>query len=380
MRLSQFILTEMESILVEWEAFASTLLPAAQGMTSLALRDHASKILQAVAADLETWQSQQAQSEKSRGRAPKLADAPETAAETHALLRAKSGFDINQLVAEYRALRASVLRLYAGVHAPSEIGLNEVIRFNEAIDQAITESVLFFNDQVEMTRNLLLGMLGHDMRNPLNAILMTASYLAAMDAGDQVNAAASRLIRSGASIKHLLDDLIDFNRTRFGLGINVTVSDADLSQLIADEVLQICASHPAHRIEVAVSGDTTGRWDGRRLQQLFRNLLSNALTHGARESVVRVDITGREEDVVCEVKNSGRAIDASTLGRMFEPLERGPNLDHRSDAGEGLGLGLYIVQQIARAHRGEVTVRSDDGETVFTVRLPRRVDGPVTRD
>src|SRR5690606_2204141 len=122
-------------------------------------------------------QTREAQSEKSKGRAPTQAGAPETAAQTHAVLRARSGFDINQLVAEYRALRASVLRLWMDAHSLERSGVEDVIRFNEAIDQAVAESVGHFHMQVERARNLLLGTLGHDMRSPLNTILVTASYL-----------------------------------------------------------------------------------------------------------------------------------------------------------------------------------------------------------
>jgi hypothetical protein len=102
----------METILVEWEAFAATLFPAAANMTSLVLRDHAKQILEAAATDLSTHQTKQAQTDKSLGRVSKLLDAPETAAQTHAVLRARSGFDINQLASEYRALRTSVLCLW----------------------------------------------------------------------------------------------------------------------------------------------------------------------------------------------------------------------------------------------------------------------------
>src|SRR5216684_4849042 len=163
MRLADFILRNTETILVEWEAFAATLLPAASGMTSLALRDHAKEILEAVARDLTTPQTKEGQSEESKGSAPKLLGAPETAAETHAVLRAQSGFDINQLAAEYRAMRTSVLTLWMGACEPGEIILDDVVRFNEAIDQGIAESVGFFSAQVDQARNLLLGMLGHDM-------------------------------------------------------------------------------------------------------------------------------------------------------------------------------------------------------------------------
>ena len=324
MRLADFILRDMESILVEWEAFAATLFPAAASMTPLALRDHAKQILEAVAKDLSTSQTKQAQADKSLGRAPKLMEAPETAAQTHAVLRARSGFDINQLASEYRALRASVLRLWTEACQPDDINLEDVIRFNEAIDQALAESIGFFSEQVERARNLLLGMLGHDMRNPLNTIQMTASYLAALNAGAEVSEAASRLIRSGASMKALLDDLVDFNRTKLGLGINIALANVDLAAVFADELEQLRGAHPGRRLELEVVGDTRGRWDGLRLQQLLRNLVSNAIKYGAPDAPVRVVLTGEEADVRIEVVNSGPAIERSALDQIFDPLKRGP--------------------------------------------------------
>src|SRR5580765_2719962 len=262
MRLADFIARNNEAILAEWETFAAGLLPAASGMTALALRNHARQILMAVVKDLSTLQTREAQSQKSKGNAPKLLGAPETAAQTHAVLRARSGFDINQLVAEYRALRASVLRLWMDECQPGEINLDDVVRFNEAIDQGIAESIHFFSAQVLQARNLLLGMLGHDMRSPLNTILMTSQYLAALNAGASVSEAASRLIRSGASMKALLDDLVDFNRTHLGLGINVAVANVDLAALLADELEQLRGAHPSRQIEVNIVGHTQGVWDG----------------------------------------------------------------------------------------------------------------------
>ncbi len=372
MRLADFIRHNSETILAEWEAFAATLLPAASGMTSLALRDHAKPILEAVAKDLSMPQTKEAQSEKSKGRATKLLGAPETAAETHAVLRARSGFDINQLAAEYRALRSSVLTLWMNECEPSEISLDDVVRFNEAIDQGIAESVGFFSAQVDQARNLLLGMLGHDMRSPLNTILMTAQYLAALNAGASVSEAASRLIRSGASMKALLDDLIDFNRTKFGLGINVAMTDLDLAALFSDELEQLRGAHPSRQIELEIVGDTRGVWDGIRLQQLLRNLVVNAIVHGAADTPIHVVLTGDEADVTIEVKNSGPTIEKAILDQIFDPLKRGVVQGNGDDSGIGLGLGLYIVREVARAHEGEVTVRSDNRETVFAVRLPRR--------
>jgi signal transduction histidine kinase len=370
MRLAEFILHDMEAILAEWESFAATLLPAAAGMTALALRDHAQHILKAVARDLATPQTREAQAEKSRGRAPRVAGAPETAAQTHAVLRARGGFDINQLVAEYRALRASVLRLWIDASPLDEPGVEDVIRFNEAIDQAIAESVGHFHDQVERARNLLLGMLGHDMRSPLNTVRITASYLAALNAGEVVSEAAALLIRSGASMQTLLDDLVDFNRTNLGLGLTIVPSDIDLAAVVADELEQLRGAHPGRRIELTATGDDRGRWDGARLQQLLRNLVSNAIRYGSPDTPVRVALRGEEADVRLEVTNRGPTIDPSVLSQIFEPLKRGPAEDD-SHARDGLGLGLFIVREIARSHGGKVEVNSDAGETTFAVRLPR---------
>ena len=375
MRLADFILSDMESILVEWEAFAATLFPAAANMTPLALRNDAKEILEAVAKDLSTSQTKQAQIDKSRGKAPKLADAPETAAQTHAILRARSDLNISQLAAEYRALRASVLRLWTEACQPNELDLEDVIRFNEAIDQALAESIGFFSEQVNQARNLFLGMLGHDMRNPLNTIQITASHLAALNAGAEVSEAASRLIRSGASMKALLDDLVDFNRTKLGLGINIALANVDLAIVFADELEQLRGAYPARPLELEVIGETRGRWDGLRLQQLLRNLVSNAIKYGAPDTPVRVVLTGEEADVRLEVMNSGPAIERSALDAIFDPLKRGPAQSSSYSADAGLGLGLYIVREIALAHGGEVDVRSGKAETVFAVRLPRRSGG-----
>ena len=192
MRLADFILRDMESILANWEAFATTRLPAAASMTTLELRDHAQQILEAVAADLSVPQSREAQAAKSMGLAAAPFPARETAAQTHAVLRAKSGYDIEQLTSEYRALRASVLSLWMDACLPAEPQLQDVIRFNEAIDQALAESVGHFSAQVDQARNLLLGMLGHDMRSPLQTVQMTARCL-----GQLKQALVSRMPRDG---------------------------------------------------------------------------------------------------------------------------------------------------------------------------------------
>lgn len=367
MRLADFILRDMESILVQWEAFAATRLPAAASMVSLELRDHAQQILEAIAADLSASQSREEQVAKSMGLAPAPFPARETAAQIHAVLRAKSGYDIAQLASEYRALRASVLSLWTDACLPSAPPLQDVIRFNEAIDQALAESIGHFSGQIDQARNLLLGMLSHDMRSPLQTVQMTALHLGQLNAGSEVSAAAARLIRSGAHLQSLLDDLVDFNRTNLGLGISVVPSVVDLGVICGQELEQLRVAYPDSPLQLKVVGDCRGSWDGRRVEQMLGNLVTNAIHYGVPHGAVRVAVVGAETDVRIEVSNSGPAIDGETLVQMFEPLKRGTTNERHP----GMGLGLYIVREIAKAHGGTVEAGSDERETIFTVRLPR---------
>lgn len=371
MKLPQFILVEMESILVEWEVFAAAQLPAAANMKSLALRDHAQQILEAVVADITLPQTNDEQLQKSMGRAMHAMDAPATAAQIHAILRLKSGFDINQLIAEYRALRASVLRLWAKAVHPSAIDLPDLVRFNEAIDQALTESIAAFSAEVDAARILLTGMLGHDMRSPLQTILMVSALLLKLDAGEKVANAAQRLASSGRQLQGLMDDLLDFNRAQLGLKITIAPAMVDLNEVLEDQVQQLRTAFPDRSITWLTSGPVEGFFDSKRIHQLSSNLISNAVKYGFSESTVHVALSGALDNVLLTVKNSGRPIDASILRSIFEPLQRGVDHDETRQQDSSLGLGLYISREIAAAHGGTIEVHSDTAETIFSVRLPK---------
>lgn len=357
----------MSAILAKWEEFAATCEPAASSMGSLELRDHAQQILEAIALDLSTPQSAEEQALKSVGLARDNSPFRDTAAQTHAVIRAQSGYDIKQLIAEYRALRASVISLWTDVCRPTADHLQDVIRFNESIDQAVAESVGHFSAQVDHGRNILLGMLSHDMRTPLQTVRLTARQLTRLHAGTAVAVAAGVLTRSSAHLQALLDDLVDFNRANLGLGIGITPQEVDLDALCAQQIEQLGVGFPDTPLQLHVEGDCRGFWDPTRLHQLLGNLVTNAIHHGAADQPVRVDVVGEDAGVRIEVSNSGPAIDPEMLPLIFEPLQRG-----KSDGYSGLGLGLYIVREIARGHGGSVAVRSVSGETVFSVRLPRR--------
>jgi signal transduction histidine kinase len=316
MRLSVFIERDMEAILKEWESFAATLLPAAVDMNTQQLRDHAEHILRVVCKDLDTSQNDEEQERKSKGLATGPIDASNTAAETHALLRAQGGFNLNQMTSEYRALRASVLHLWARACEPADIVVTDMVRFNEAIDQAIAESVAFFNAQIENERNLLLGMLGHDMRGPLQVIQLTARYLSKADTAVDVATAAARLIKSSASLKVLLDDLLDFNRTKLGLGVTISPAPVDLAVAFSAEIEQLRVAHPGRSIAFEANGEVSGVWDINRLNQLLGNLVVNAIKYGAFSSPVRIVLDGLPTEVRFAVHNHGPKIEQALLGQI----------------------------------------------------------------
>ena len=288
MRLGDYIERDADLIQQRWEAFATTHIPAADRMSSRSLRDHLPEILQAIVADLASPQTADAQSAKSMGMAPILPNAAHTAAQTHAVLRAESGFDIEQLASEYRALRASVLSGWIEACLPEPADFTDMLRFNEAIDQALAESISYFTSHVTRARNLLLAMLSHDMRSPLQTIQLTARSIQGMHSSPAADNAAERLIRASARMKKLLDDQIDFSLTELGLGIRVTRQQVDLAPICAEELDQIRAAYAERELEMEVSGDCSGVWDSSRIQQLLNNLVVNAVRYGEPGEAIRV--------------------------------------------------------------------------------------------
>lgn len=371
-RLADFIDANIEPILQTWEPFAATLLPAAGHLDSAGLRDHAAEILRAIVGDLRTAQTEAQQDLKSRGLTAQDVYAPNTAAETHAALRATGGFSAQQLVAEYRALRASVLRLWlADVSVFDGQVVNDMRRFNEAIDQAVAESVDNFTAETERWRNIFLGVLGHELRGPLEAMLLTTQLLERLSDGSPSREHIARMSRSGRRMKSLLDDLLDFNRGSLGFGIAVRPEFIDMAEPCLQEVDMRRTLAPQAKIEFEATGDTRGQWDAERVRQLLGNLLSNALKYGDKSSAIVVRLEGRADAVELSVSNAGPALPAERLHQLFEPLHREPSANPHAER-TSLGLGLYIVNAVAQAHGATVSASSSDGTTVFSVLWPKR--------
>lgn len=372
-RLGDFIEHNLESILQEWEEFARSLAPMA-GLDKTALRDHAEEMLTCVARDMREPQSEGERSAKSKGLAPPDAGLDQ-AAESHAKARMGDDFTVDQLVAEFRAIRASVLRRWAAHGANDNESVEEVTRFNEAIDQALSTSVGRYSARREEARAIILGVLAHDLRNPLHGISMGMHYLLRSDSTNVVsNKVAARALRNVERMDELIRALLDFTLARMGNGLPVKPEPVQLGTLCSQVVEEMESSHPGRVVRWTSSGDLDGEWDPGRLSQLLVNLVSNALHHGDADGEVRVTLGGTEHEVWMDVHNSGPVLSEASRRRLFQPLNR-PQAES-GGAGEaqssGLGLGLYIAAQIASAHRGTLGVSSTvaDG-TTFSVRLPR---------
>ena len=376
MRLAQFITEHIEEILVEWEAFASSLLSAGQVMTPLALRDHASQILLAIVEDIESNQTDLEQAYKSKGFA-QIAEATRTAAMTHGALRYLAGFDLRQLAAEFRALRASVLRLWLKQGAQGDTTLYQMTRFNEAIDQALAESIANYSDEVARSRDTFLAILGHDLRSPLSAIANAGLYLAApglLPAGAPLEA-AKRVNQGAARMSSMIKDLLEYTRTRLGRAIPISPEAGSMEHICRIAYDEIRAAHPERIFRLETSGDLEGRFDGERFQQVLSNLLGNAVRHGERSQPITLSARGDAEKVTVQVRNHGRPIPPDQLQVIFNPLVQIPSalVDEDSEPAASLGLGLYIAREIVTMHGGTMVAESSEGNgTVFSARLPRR--------
>lgn len=367
MRLTDFIQQNHQRILNEWVEFARTLLPWAEDMTDRALRDHAGELLDAVVADILAPQSEAQQSQKSQGQG--TAGRLTRIGQKHAVQRLSTGLDLGQLISEFRALRASVLRLW-GEELQAES--SDVTRFNEAIDESLAESTRHYSELLEHTREQFLAILGHDLRNPLAAVVTGATFLTiSKNVGDRELKVAARILGSASRMSRMVNDLLDLTRTRLGAGIPIAPKPMDLAQVCAQVILELEAVHPANRLRADFTGNMIGEWDSDRLTQVVANLVGNALEHGTVHGVVSITINGDGEEVVLSVHNDGPCIPEDAIKQIFEPMTRQPAQDSDRNV-TGLGLGLYIAREIVTAHGGVICVTSTAQEgTTFTVKLPR---------
>lgn len=231
-------------------------------------------------------------------------------------------------------------------------------------------------EQALSFREQLMAVLGHDLRNPLGAITASAFLLSrSEELGERERQAVDRISRSSSRMAKLINDILDFARSRLGGGIPVTRQRMNMAEVCKTSLEELQVTFPERQFLFEVQGDTWGEWDPDRVAQVLSNLVFNALQHGKEDAPVRTTLRDTGAQVVLEVHNQGEPIPEELRPRIFDPFKRHPE-DQRPHEGKGgarsLGLGLHIVQQIVLAHGGEVEVHSSAQEgTCFTVRWPR---------
>ncbi len=369
MKLAAFIHENTEGISIEWENFASTLLPEADFSKS-ALRDGITGILKEIASDMDRQQTAQEQQDKSEG--SEQSGTGDSPAETHALARVRMGLSSAQLISEFRALRASVIRLW---HAKNDIITSEdvydITRFNEAIDQALTEAEVRYSKKVQEGRELFLGILGHDLRSPLNAI---SGFSQLMLSGNlkrgNINF-AEQIIVSAGRMSHMITDLIELTRVQIGEGISIKRMPTDLAETCKNVLAEMKAIYPDRELNFEGDAWLEGDWDEARISQLLGNLVGNAIQHGDPDHPVKLKAEKTETGIKFLIHNQGTTIPLKILPNIFERFIQGKAGSEITAPSTSLGLGLYIAKEIAIAHGGTISARSTDEEgTYFEVNLP----------
>jgi signal transduction histidine kinase len=374
-RLADFIRQKMPLIVDEWSVFAQTRTPASNNMTAFALKDHIEEILLFIADDLETSQTSAQQTIKSKGNQPKTEDAKPTAAQIHADLRLSNGFDMDQMVSEYRALRASVIKLWSnGRNGVNPDDWNDLIRFNEAVDQSISESISRFTEVLDRSRNLLMGVLGHDLRNPIGAASMCAE---AMITRGELNSKQHRLIvqvRNGTlRASRIIEDILDLTHIQIGSQLPVSRQEMNVETLCEQVIDEVRTLHPDRTVDVHVHGSMDVEWDSSRMGQVLSNLVSNAIAHGSAHTPVNVFLEGHLDRVVLTVQNQGNTIPPDAVQGLFDLFKRGAKGVAERSTTLHLGVGLYITKQIIQAHGGTLEVKSsDENGTNFIATLSRK--------
>ncbi len=439
MRLADFILANIEPILVEWEVFARSIWPGTAAADPATLRDHAQDMLLATASAMKSAQTTRERSERSRGRGEDGSHDADVnrASAAHGAERVESGFDLASLIAEYRALRASVIRLWRESQPrPDHNDLDDVSRFHESIDRSLAGAVLAYTQMVEAERkaaldgqnrhaielreaneallvssvrqhelteqardaatalgeakeqaeaanrskDVFLATLSHEIRTPLNAILGWAQVLNSGGAdAEDVREAAEVIERNARAQAALIEDVLDVSRIVSGK-IRLEMQPCNLEEILAEAVDSVRASAEAKKIKLSTAIDSSAAGvacDPTRMQQVAWNLLSNAIKFTQVGGEIHLQCAREEGSIRFEVRDNGPGISAEVLPHVFERFRQGDDGIKRSFG--GLGLGLSIVRHLVEMHGGTVTASSDGvgkGAT-FVVTLPVRAAGDV---
>jgi signal transduction histidine kinase len=351
--LAGYLRAHKREIAEDWERAVVRDLKELAGLDRGALLDHLPEVLDGLAAWIEGGGAD--------------GDAAFSAlAAGHALQRLGFGIELAAVNVEYAWLRQVIMQhVLALPRSPDHE--EQLIKVNQGIDRAIQFAIRRYTTHRDHLRDRFIGILGHDLRNPLSAAAMaTQRLLQSETLGEADRKRVLVIERATERMGRMIRDVLDFARGHLGDGIPATVAECDLGELCRAAVDEIRSAHPTRRIELGTSGDLLGTFDRERLLQAMGNLLSNAVQHG--EDPIRLEVWEADDHTALftRVTNAGQVIPSESIPRLFDPFV------HAGDERKGnLGLGLYIVAQIALAHGATYDVSSSERETVFTFRWPR---------
>jgi len=354
MSLPHFIHESLDDILSEWERDAGA---ASSHVEPAARRQHFGKVLRAVADEMKRLPvTASTRGEEAVGEAP-------SSPHSHA----------GQLVGDYASLRASVIRQWRRRHpSPSPSDLDDLVRFNEAMDRSLAELTATFSPSESQPQALFLGVLNHELRTSVASILMSAQVLSHRSTpGSPEAKAAQRILRSCEQVRQTLDALSDFTKVRLGEHLEIDRVPDDIGVLCRQAVDAFARVDPERRIRLSSDGDLSGNWDEKRIREAIGALIGNAARFASRGSVVTLVVDGHAADeVTVTVHGDGTPIDVETLQTIFDPIAR---VESENATYAGLGLGLFMVRKVVDAHGGQVSVDcGPEVGTTFTVVLPRR--------
>ncbi|HEX5418800.1 MAG TPA: HAMP domain-containing sensor histidine kinase [Gammaproteobacteria bacterium] len=372
MSIAEYVQANIASIAAECEARHAHRPIRATGSYKRAFRRRAEFVLRSIAADM-TSRRTGGGPRTNKGTHSSAAYPLRNAARWHAEQCMEGGLTLAQMVAEYGAVRLGVTHDWLGSETEIDAErVSDLLRFNAAVDDALTEAMTWYQERIEHTRDVFGAVVAHDLRAPLGVILASADFMiVGNDPAGHVTA-GQRIKCSALQMRRIVGDLLDVARIRLGSTLLIESAPMDLLETCRRVSEGLEAAHPGAVVEVECIGRPVGTWDAGRLEQMLTNLAANAVQYGRRGSPVVIRVRNAGDRVVLSVRNKGMPIPAEALRAMLDPLELragGRRAERRRST--SLGLGLYIARSIVLAHGGTMDIESNASGTTVIVRLPR---------
>ena len=351
---SDFLRSQQVRIAERWEEEVRSELPSLRHMTRPVLLDHLPEFLDGLADWIE---GSTELANKAFGRL----------AEGHALQRLGYGVGLETLTREYSKLRVVLLRMMMTLESTAE-NREQLVRMHEGMDRAINEAMHRYATRREEVRERFVAILGHDLRDPLSTVVISANMLAANPSlKSEHRVVASRIARACDRMQRMINDVLDFARGHLGTGIPAYPTTNDMGEICKAAADEIIGANPQRQVEVDLHGDLRGAFDRDRVHQALTNLIANAINHSEGRIEIHAYETDDRHAIITEVTSHGEVIPEELRARLFDPFAHGELAGPR----KGLGLGLFIVQQIAIAHGALCDVESSEEATTFSIRWPR---------